>query len=55
MRGDEDVAREEGFEVYEGECCGGCVEDLPFVSAWGCVLEGLVVVAMVEVVPGRLR
>ena len=28
--GDEDVAREEGFEVYEGECCGGRVEDLPF-------------------------
>jgi hypothetical protein len=22
VRGDEDVAREEGFEVYEGECCG---------------------------------
>ena len=30
VRGDEDVAREEGFEVYEGECCGGRVEDLPF-------------------------
>jgi hypothetical protein len=29
MRGDENVAREEGFEVYEGEGVGGCVEDLP--------------------------
>ena len=23
------MAREEGFEVYEGEGVGGCVEDLP--------------------------
>lgn len=29
--GDEDVAREKRFEVYEGEGVFGDVEDLPFV------------------------
>jgi hypothetical protein len=35
MRGDENVAREEGFEVYEGEGCGGGVEDLPVCLSLG--------------------
>ena len=40
MRGDEDVAREEGFEVYEGECEGGCVEDLPLCLSLGVCFGG---------------
>jgi hypothetical protein len=42
MRGDENVAREEGFEVYEGEYEGGCVEDLPLCLSLGvcCVFFG---------------
>jgi len=41
--GDEDVAREEGFEVYEGEGEGGCVEDLhvPGLLSWEVVGVGL--------------
>jgi hypothetical protein len=31
--GDEDVAWEERFEVYEGEGVGGCVEDLLCLGA----------------------
>lgn len=33
---DEDVAREERFEVYESEGVGGCVEDLPFCFPFSC-------------------
>lgn len=36
--GDEDVAWEEGFEVYEREGVGGCVEDLPFLRCLAACL-----------------
>jgi hypothetical protein len=44
VRGDEDVAGEEGLEVYEGEGVGGCVEDLPGFLSLGVPLLVVVVV-----------
>jgi hypothetical protein len=37
--GDEHVAGEQGFEVYEGEGEGGGVEDLPGVLSWWTGVE----------------
>lgn len=50
-RGDQDVAGEDWFEVYEGEGLGGLVEDLVVVSSWyECFLSHW----DSGVVPGRL-
>lgn len=40
QRADEDVAREEGFEVYQGEGVGCCVEDLGGGVSWRCSRMG---------------